>query len=42
MTNRLEVRIKNYYLSGVRISGNMVDIIQKYYENKAELNTNEG
>lgn len=41
MTNRLEVRIKNYYLSGVRISGNMVDIIQKYYENKAELNTNE-
>lgn len=41
MTNRLEVRIKSYYLSGVRISGNMVDIIQKYYENKAELNTNE-
>lgn len=41
MTNRLEVRIKSHYLSGVRISGNMVDIIQKYYENKAELNTNE-
>lgn len=41
LTNRLEFRIKNHYLRGVRISGNMVDIIQKYYENKAELNTEE-
>lgn len=41
LTNRLEFRIKNHYLRGVRISGNMVDIIQKYYENKAELNAEE-
>lgn len=41
LTNRLEFRIKNHYLRGVRISGNMVDIIQKYYENKAEINAEE-
>lgn len=41
LTNRLEFRIKNHYLRGMRISGNMVDIIQKYYENKAELNAEE-
>lgn len=41
MTNKLEFRIKNYYLRGVRISGNMVNIIQSYYENKAELNPDE-
>ena len=40
-TNRLESRIKNYYLRGVRISENMVSIIQRYYENKAELNQEE-
>ncbi len=41
LTNRLEFRIKNHYLRGVRISGNMADIIQKYYENKAEINAEE-
>ncbi len=38
VTNRLGFRIKNNYLRGTRISGNMVDMLQGYYENKAELN----
>lgn len=41
MTNKLESRVKNHYLSAVHISGNMVHIIQNYYENKVELNPDE-
>ena len=41
MTNKLESRVKNHYLNAVHISGNMVHIIQNYYENKVELNPDE-
>lgn len=37
ITNQLAFRIKNHYLSGERISGNMVDMLQMYYENQREL-----
>lgn len=39
--NMLETRIKDKYLFGTRISNNMVDILQKYYENNAEIITEE-
>lgn len=41
LTNSLEFRIKNHYLHSARISGHMIDIIQGYYENVAELNAEE-
>lgn len=39
--NKLESRIINYYLQGTKISNNMVEILQKYYENKFEINADE-
>lgn len=39
--NKLEIRIINYYLRGIRISNNMVDMLQKYYQNEIELNIDE-
>lgn len=40
-SNRLGMRIINYYLRGTRISNNMVEMLQKYYENKIEIITEE-
>lgn len=39
--NKLETRIVTYYLQGTKISNNMVEILQKYYENKIDINANE-
>lgn len=41
ISNRIETRISNHYLSGIRISNNMVGILQKYYENEIEINNDE-
>ena len=39
--NTLEARISIYYLRSIRISNNMVKILQKYYQNETEIITEE-
>lgn len=37
ISNRLEHRIITHYLQGIRISNNMIDMLQKYYENEIDI-----